>query len=454
MKWSRYNRLFRSQRNGWLLYNSASNSLFQLEDALAEKVKEIADDPEGFDFTPMPQVYFQLRGGGFLVEDGQDDALYNILKMKRLTQRYANRTLLLTVAVTRSCNFDCSYCFEGNRSGRPMTEEVEDKVLAFIGKHKGMEALGITWYGGEPLLAFDRIQSFDKKLKAMGTPYQAHLITNGYLLTEGVIEKLNDLQIKSIQITLDGSQPTHDSRRYLKGGQRGTFQTILSNLDHLMASDYQGTVLIRVNVDSRNEDEFMEVYRLIQRRYPEQSDQTIYVYPGFVQGDEHPDVSCFFDSGEKARFVAKMARQYGVDVLSLFPKRAAGGCTLTSRNAYVVGPEGELYKCWNDVGIPEAVVGHVDRAAGWNMGLIAEGMVACSYLDSPECKECYYFPVCDGGCHKERMKNLHDDLNRDCCSYFKDHLEELLELHYEQKRAARYRDRGRRQRHDGRWLRL
>ena len=142
---------------------------------------------------------------------------------------------------------------------------------------------------------------------------------------------------------------------------------------------------------------------------------------------------CFFDPEDKGRFIAETHEKYGINPLSLFPRRAHAGCTLTKRNAYVVGPDGELYKCWDDVGIESLVVGHIDRFNDWNMGLIAEGMTGCSYLDSQECKECFYFPICDGGCHKVRMNHRRDGKTGSCCSYFKGHLEELLELHYEEK---------------------
>ena len=431
MEWSRYSRLFLSRRNGWLLYNAATNSFLQLEDPQAEDVRAIMAAPDGFDFSRCPQLYILLRAGGYLVDPGRDDAVFNILKMRRLSQRYANDSLLVTVAITRACNFDCSYCYEANRTGQPMTEEVAEKLVDFIRKFK-VQHRHITWYGGEPLLAFPRIRQIHGRLKELGIDYLASLITNGYLLEEPVIRELGELGIRFIQITLDGSQKTHDSRRFLKGGG-ATFDRILGNLDKLMASGYDGSVSIRVNVDGRNAEEFMEVHRLIASRYSDAFGERICVYPGFVHGDSHPDAGCFFDSDKKGNFIAQVAEKHGVKALSLFPRMPSASCTLTKQNAFVVGPEGELYKCWNDVGIPSQVVGSIESLTGWNLPLIAQGMVAASYLDAEECRECFYFPICDGGCHKIRMENLQEGKRSDVCSYFKHHLEELLELHYEQK---------------------
>ena len=61
----------------------------------------------------------------------------------------------LTICPTLACNFDCSYCFEKKRSGK-MTAEVQNQVVSFAETMLMAfrpESLGITWFGGEPLLA-------------------------------------------------------------------------------------------------------------------------------------------------------------------------------------------------------------------------------------------------------------------------------------------------------------
>ena len=203
-----------------------------------------------------------------------------------------------------------------------------------------------------------------------------------------------------------------------------------------MDSDFRGCLHIRVNVDSRNEEEFAQVYQYFKNKYPKDFGKRISVYPGFVKGDDHPQSSCFFDTERQGVFLAKMYREHGIVPLSIFPQRCSQSCTLTKRNSFVVGPDGELYKCWDDVGMPEQVVGTLDMANNWNAPLIAQGMVEASYLDDPECKQCLYFPICNGGCHRVRLKNLHSENKHSTCTYFKGNLEQLLELYYEQKKAA------------------
>ncbi len=100
----------------------------------------------------------------------------------------------------------------------------------------------------------------------------------------------------------------------------------------------------------------------------------------------------------------------------------------------MAGPKGELYKCWDDVGREELEIGSVDSFTNWNMPLVAEGMIGASFLEDEKCRECFFFPICDGGCPKMRMLNKRDGENRDTCSYFKNHIRTLLELHYESKK--------------------
>jgi len=435
MQWSRYNLMFKSKRNGWLLYNSGSNSFVQMDDDTADQINLVKKNPN-MDFSDMPDLYFKLRYGGFLVEDGRDDDLYRILKMRRITANYAGNRLILTIALTKECNFACSYCYEHHRVPSKINDKTEDDIIKFIEWHKAVNAVSVVWYGGEPLLEFDRMKSLQEKIEKTGKKYGSSIVTNGYLLTPDIIDALDEMKISHMQITVDGSKGTHDRRRFLIGGGR-TYDRIIENIDALMSSNWSGFLSVRVNVDASNDKDFAEVYRFIKDKYPDKYGKRISVYPGFVHDDVNPDIGCHFNSEAKGRFLSELARDRGINALSVFPRMIMGGCTLTKRNAYVVGPDGELYKCWHDVGEAKEVVGRVDNLAEWNMALIAEGMIGASYLDDATCKKCFFFPICDGGCPKTRMHNNRDGGKRDTCSHFKKHVRELLEIHYEQKEMAK-----------------
>lgn len=436
MQWSKYNMMFESKNNGWLLYNTGSNTFVQMDDETAAFVKEVKEYPNR-DFADYPDIMLKLRLGGFLVEDGKDEELYNILKMEYLNIHFASHHMVLTIAPTRKCNFDCPYCYERNRKASCINDVVEDKIVSFINKHKMISKIFVSWYGGEPLMEIERIKSFTKKIKALGKKFSAALTTNGYLLTSEVIDTLDELEIVEIEITIDGIKETHDRRRYLVGGEP-TYEIIMCNIDGLLLSGWKGRLEIRVNIDVSNKDDFVEVYRLFEYKYPSIFGKQVVVLPAFVYDRRSQDNNGYFNSREKGEFLANLASMHSINALPIFPRtrKTVRGCCINSKNAYLIGPNGELYKCWDDLGEESEIIGYVDNLTNWNASLIAQGAVEASYMENEICKNCFCFPICDGGCPKSRIFNKRDGANRDYCSYFKSHAKEFLEIHFEQKKKA------------------
>lgn len=97
-------------------------------------------------------------------------------------------------------------------------------------------------------------------------------------------------------------------------------------------------------------------------------------------------------------------------------------------NSYVVGPQGELYKCWHDLGKKEQIVGNIflDKEAV-NPSLLADKMIRNDVLFDSECTSCALFPSCNGGCTD--LKNL----DREKCIMAKEHLDDFLDIHYSRK---------------------
>lgn len=70
------------------------------------------------------------------------------------------------------------------------------------------------------------------------------------------------LFIKTIQITLDGLEETHNKRRpHIK--EKGSFKKIINNLDKLIKLQPDIVVHLRVNVDNENKDEFPQLLKFL-----------------------------------------------------------------------------------------------------------------------------------------------------------------------------------------------
>lgn len=174
--WSRYTYFFKS-KDKHFLYNSLSNSLAELGQEDYELLNKMKDNHLSLTDKELEK---QLRKLKVIVDNDKDEI--NKIKYLNLLNRNENRKLILTINPTLACNFNCPYCFENEHSNIYMHDLVEEKIILFIKKHIGLKALDVTWFGGEPLLAFDRIVSMTKKMQNLGLNYKAGMITNGYLI--------------------------------------------------------------------------------------------------------------------------------------------------------------------------------------------------------------------------------------------------------------------------------
>jgi len=437
MKWSRYNQLFESERFGFFLYNALSNTLMELDEAHCHVLERLRDrgGGEGESAAADPDFLTLLRANKVLVEAGEEERLLLARHYERHALCFDTSRLGLTICPTLKCNFRCPYCFEhSQKDGATMTLETVERLIAFIESYKDARHLSLAWYGGEPTLAWEVIEDLTAKVQALEIEYAgAGLVTNGYLLSAEKIARLGDLQIGSIQITLDGPPEVHDSRRVLAGGGP-TYARILENVALLMASDYEGSCAIRVNVDKHNLEGFLELRAELLARF---EGTKLSVYAGHVNtsfGHSY-DHACSLDLDDGAEFTFDLYRAGGLlPHGGFYPAGNLHGiCVATCHNGFVVGPSGELYKCWEDVGKPEMVIGDVTAEEPiTDPGLRALYALGTDAYDDPECLACVTLPICGGGCANKRLRaKCFGEEGLLICSPYKDHLTAYLEEYYD-----------------------
>ncbi len=313
-----------------------------------------------------------------------------------------------------------------------MSERTVDALSQFIMKHADAKHIMVTWYGGEPTLAFNVIEQLTERFIERFPDYAgASMVTNGYLLDQVKIDRLNDLRITSVQITLDGKQATHDQRRVLRGG-RGTYTQILRNIDKLVGSSWEGNCGLRINIDRTNHHEYATLRNELLERY---KGRKVAVFPG------HVNACGAQESARQSELCNEEWCAIQMDGYRLDGIVPAGGfypgsgllntCIATRAHGYVVGPKGELYKCWEDVGKQDMVIGSVHEDPFiTNPALLARYTVGTDPFNDSECMACRVFPACGGGCVKKRMMAAHlSDGDRSYCSPLKEMLEQYLDAY-------------------------
>lgn len=94
--------------------------------------------------------------------------------------------------------------------------------------------------------------------------------------------------------------------------------------------------------------------------------------------------------------------------------------------AYVIDPEGYIYKCWADVGIKERAIGTLDEGLK-NFDIISEYVQGSDKFSDPKCMNCKYIPICDGGCNLYRIKAKKTGRAYEVCQYDDQGMQEFLE---------------------------
>ena len=431
--WSRYNTLFCSKQYGRFLYNALSGVMFELDEHHYRIAQSLCDGEPMFSSDHDREFIETLEENGLLAQRDAEEVKLMAHRYQRNAACFSTAYVGLTICPTLACNFACLYCFEQSQNDATvMSDETIEALIRFIRKHQAAKHLYVIWYGGEPTLAFDVIENLTHRFLELYPDYDnAILMTNGYLLNEKKIERLKDLKISSVQITLDGSETTHNQRRTLKNGGP-TYGRILRNMDLLMTSSWKGKCSVRVNVDRSNRHEYAAIQKELLERY---KGKNLKVYAGNVK--TFLDHSYNYQRGlrlnEWAEFMVDGYNSHGIVPRGgFFPESGTQNlCIANSHYGYVIGPKGEIYKCWEDVGREHMAVGSVHNdTAVINPERVARYSIGTDPYHDAQCLECDVFPICGGGCVNKRLRSQQlGEEGLQYCSPFKESLQKYLEAY-------------------------
>jgi len=318
--------------------------------------------------------------------------------------------LSLVVMPTESCNFRCVYCYEDFKRGKMARNTLNSLNLFIRQRCRNLRALRIEWFGGEPFLAVDLIDSISKcaieTTRAVGIPYEAAATTNGYFLTREIFHRaVDEWNITRFQITVDGPQIFHDQRRPLLTGA-GTFRRIWKNITYIASSDYPHIkCTIRMNVDRGNFhtiSEFMRMLKGIVR-----GDLRFSFFARRIWGKSKFGV---LGPDQEERLLQLVGNQCNTLKLrwndpEIYLNPALAGCYAKRPNSLVVGSDGTLYKCTADFEMAQNRVGRLRDDGSLEIDQEKFDLWCPTDLeDYPYCQRCVFLPVCDvGECPKRRI---------------------------------------------------
>jgi uncharacterized protein len=168
-----------------------------------------------------------------------------------------------TIEVTEACNLGCNYCLFARKdpitrkhSFRNINIETAKKAIDFyfnlytsllmkisVSKREKLISVcppKLSWWGGEPLLAFDIIkeskQYFDslnwEKFGIKSDQLNYLIVSNLTIINEDILEFLVKNNVL-LHVSLDGNRKEHDANRVFSE-KKGTFDIVMQNLMHLI----------------------------------------------------------------------------------------------------------------------------------------------------------------------------------------------------------------------------
>lgn len=401
--------LYFSTKNHWvnsskydgLLFIGNTNSFLRL----SPLYKELIDNKK-FDDLPKELYEELIRTGALTQSDEQLFSKYQLLSMKKNNSGYMD----FWINIADCCNFECSYCFQGKEKGtKIISTKILDKFVQSLSTYKDLKFLRINFAGGEPLLATDKIIYLYKKIKENITAkLEFSIITNGYLLTDENIKKLDMIENLLYQVTIDGLGQTHNKKRPHKT-DKDSFNVIMHNLNYFYETHKNQNIsfTIRTNVDKETAKTVSSLYHLLKSNY---GDFYNYQISPVEEYSKNICVSNVFTNEEYADFLIDLYEKEGIYLpLSYFPRYySAGGFCQADRNySFALTSTGDLLKCPMDVGKPERVVKNIlTPTSTYNFQPEYDYLIKCSPYSNEKCKHCKLFYQCLGGCPHRRLEGF------------------------------------------------
>lgn len=336
-----------------------------------------------------------------------------------------------------TCNFACSYCFQDEYTNphERVSTEVIDSFFSYINATFAGRKKYITIFGGEPFLQNQINKETINQIITKATQHNLDIavVTNGYYVEE-YIEILKSAKIREIQITLDGMQEVHDSRRILKGGLP-SFDTISKGIDALLQNNIP--VNLRMVIDKNNIQEIPKLAKYaiekgwtksplfktqLGRNYElhhcQTNNQRLYTRLEMYEDlytliQSNPEILEFH---KPAFSISKFLWEQGE-----LPEPLFDSCTGT-KTEWAFDYTGSIYSCTATVGKTDERLGTFYPTITLDVETIEQWQDR-DVISIEKCNNCNVQLACGGGCAAV-AKNQHGSILSEDCRPIK----ELLEL--------------------------
>lgn len=153
----------------------------------------------------------------------------------------SNKRCGLFLCIANTCNSQCTYCFahqgDYGKNRGIMPVDIAEKAIDFFMRRipDGGEAW-IIFFGGEPLMAYNRIVQTCEYVKShyIENNFQFHIVTNATLLNKERIDYFAQNKF-GVAVSIDGGTEVQNKQRPLIN-HKDSYYEVIKNLDYLLTS--------------------------------------------------------------------------------------------------------------------------------------------------------------------------------------------------------------------------
>ncbi|MEA4901151.1 putative heme d1 biosynthesis radical SAM protein NirJ1 [Desulfitobacterium sp.] len=156
---------------------------------------------------------------------------------------------------TRTCNLRCIHCYMESDAQKYEGELTTEEAKRFIDDLAEFRVPVLLFSGGEPLI---RPDFFELAAYAASKGIRPTLSTNGTLITPEVAQKIKEIGVGYVGISLDGLREVNDEFR----GKEGAFQKAMEGIQNCVAVDQR--VGLRFTINSHNLRELDHIFDFIE----------------------------------------------------------------------------------------------------------------------------------------------------------------------------------------------
>lgn len=389
-----------------IIWNTSSESVVFISKNEAEILDNfICNRPiDARDYSLIEKLFAQ---GVLVLKEDDEISKLHFIRYRSITNTSNIKSFI--ILPTTACNARCFYCFahQDLKMSHKMTYETADEVLEFIySRVKCGDEVVYRWFGGEPLMADDIIDYIVDNVNSHyqgSIKYHSIITTNASLLTESLLEiAIDKWHLRKIQIPLDGYKIEHNRRKNYRDPQQGDYEDIIKKIGSLLRRGVYTTC--RLNLDYSNVSNIDGILNDLKQF---KDDKRFFLHAIPLHTPKNTDTTgkyvYFTEYGEfYTQVYGKLVKEgFLSNINRILPKRTMSVCTAMLNNFALINSDGYLYRCDQELHIPENSVGTCKTGIIHNKNLQ-------KWLDPTiplECEKCEFLPICQGGCKFYRFRN-------------------------------------------------